>query len=68
MTESRGHHERRDHQEGRGNQESRGHPNNYKRVEKAKERAPDNEVRINKQTPLSNYVKYILSQFSEKNA
>jgi len=33
----------------------------YKRVDKPKEKAPDNEVRINKSTPLANYVKYVVS-------
>ena len=40
----------------------------YQRVDKPREKAPDNEVRINKNTPMSNYVKYILSQFQEKGA
>jgi DNA-binding protein Alba len=38
----------------------------YQRVEKPRERAADNEIRITKKTPMSNYVKYILSQFNEK--
>ena len=38
----------------------------YQRVDKPREKAPDNEVRINKNTPMSNYVKYILSQFQDK--
>ena len=38
----------------------------YNRVKKEQERAPDNEVRINKKTNLSSYVKYIISQFNEK--
>lgn len=40
----------------------------YQRVEKPRDRAPDNEVRINKNTPLSNYVKYVITQFREKEA
>ena len=40
----------------------------YERVRKAQDRAPDNEVRINKKTNLSSYVKYIISQFNEKEA
>jgi ribonuclease P/MRP protein subunit RPP25 len=40
----------------------------YSRVEKPREKAPDNEVRINKKTPMTNYVKYIISQFKDKNA
>jgi DNA-binding protein len=40
----------------------------YIRVERPREKPPDNEVRINKKTPMSNYVKYILSQFKDKNA
>lgn len=40
----------------------------YHRVDKPREKAPDNEVRINKNTPMNNYVKYVLSQFQEKGA
>jgi len=38
----------------------------YIRVEKPKEKAPDNEVRITKRTNISNYVTYVLAQFREK--
>lgn len=38
----------------------------YQRVNKPHEKAPDNEVRINKKTPMNNYIKYILTQFQEK--
>ena len=40
----------------------------YKRVYKNREKAPDNEIRINKQTPITNYVRYVLTQFREKDA
>lgn len=33
----------------------------YQRVKKDQERAPDNEVRVNKRTNTSSYVKYIIS-------
>lgn len=33
----------------------------YQRVDKPREKAPDNEVRINKKTPMNNYVKYVLT-------
>ena len=40
----------------------------YLRVQKPRDKAPENEVKINKNTPISNYVRYILSLFKEKNA
>lgn len=40
----------------------------YTRVKKSQERAPDNEVRVSKKTNTSSYVKYIISQFNDKDA
>ena len=40
----------------------------YQKVRNTYEKAQDNEVRITKRKPLGNYVKYVLSQFRERNA
>lgn len=40
----------------------------YQKVRNVSEKAADNEVRITERKPLGNYVKYILSQFRERNA
>ena len=40
----------------------------YYKVEKPRDKAADNEIRINKKTRVVNYVRYVLDQFREKGA
>ena len=37
----------------------------YKRIKKEQIAAPDNLVRVNRDTPTNNYVRYVMTQFNE---
>ena len=37
----------------------------YKRIKQKTVPTPDNEVRVNRDTPTNNYVRYVMTQFME---